>query len=228
MGARARSTRGRLRAALMASVPGDEASVARGRRAASVPLRRILHARPDRAPTRRRRAETALDELELRGICLFPAMQRYSLHDPRVDGHRRRWRPRIPGTADLRPLRRAVRRRPQEARPAEPLRRAATAIRWISMRSRPTIPHVPFIIPHFGAGLLREALLVADLCPNVYLDTSSSNKWLAYHPGLTLGGRLPSRAGGRWAGSPALRHRFLVFPPRMASGRLRRPGKRAR
>jgi uncharacterized protein len=27
---------------------------------------------------------------------------------------------------------------------------------------------------------------VADLCPNVYLDTSSSNGWIRYHPGLTL------------------------------------------
>ena len=47
-------------------------------------------------------------------------------------------------------------------------------------------PDVPFIIPHFGAGLFREALLVADLCPNVYLDTSSTNRWMAYHPSLTL------------------------------------------
>jgi uncharacterized protein len=47
-------------------------------------------------------------------------------------------------------------------------------------------PRVPFIIPHFGAGLLREALMLADLCPNVYLDTSSTNRWMAYHPGLTL------------------------------------------
>jgi predicted TIM-barrel fold metal-dependent hydrolase len=46
--------------------------------------------------------------------------------------------------------------------------------------------HVPFIIPHFGAGLLREALMVADLGPNIYLDASSSNRWLSYHPGLTL------------------------------------------
>ena len=47
-------------------------------------------------------------------------------------------------------------------------------------------PDVPFIIPHFGAGLFREALLVADLCPNVHLDTSSTNRWMAYHPSLTL------------------------------------------
>jgi predicted TIM-barrel fold metal-dependent hydrolase len=45
---------------------------------------------------------------------------------------------------------------------------------------------VPIIIPHFGAGMLREALMVADGCPNVYLDTSSSNSWIKFTPGLTL------------------------------------------
>jgi predicted TIM-barrel fold metal-dependent hydrolase len=47
-------------------------------------------------------------------------------------------------------------------------------------------PAVPIIVPHFGAGLLREALMVADLCPNIRFDTSSSNRWIRYHPGLTL------------------------------------------
>ena len=47
-------------------------------------------------------------------------------------------------------------------------------------------PTVPVVIPHFGAGLFREALMVADLCPNILFDTSSSNGWLKYHPGLTL------------------------------------------
>ena len=28
--------------------------------------------------------------------------------------------------------------------------------------------------------------MTADLCPNIYLDTSSSNGWIKYHPGLTL------------------------------------------
>jgi predicted TIM-barrel fold metal-dependent hydrolase len=48
-------------------------------------------------------------------------------------------------------------------------------------------PQVPIIIPHFGAGLFREALMVGDLCPNVLLDTSSSNGWIKYS-GLTLSG----------------------------------------
>jgi uncharacterized protein len=47
-------------------------------------------------------------------------------------------------------------------------------------------PGVPVIVPHFGAGLLRETLMAADQCSNIYLDTSSSNAWMKYHPGLTL------------------------------------------
>jgi hypothetical protein len=47
-------------------------------------------------------------------------------------------------------------------------------------------PRVPVIVPHFGAGLFREALMLGDLCPNVYLDTSSSNSWIKYYPGLAL------------------------------------------
>ena len=46
-------------------------------------------------------------------------------------------------------------------------------------------PGLTFVIPHFGAGYLREALMLADLCPNVYLDTSSSNSWMRYE-GLDL------------------------------------------
>ena len=47
-------------------------------------------------------------------------------------------------------------------------------------------PRLPIVVPHFGAGMFREALMLADLCPNVVLDTSSSNHWIDYHPGLTL------------------------------------------
>jgi predicted TIM-barrel fold metal-dependent hydrolase len=46
-------------------------------------------------------------------------------------------------------------------------------------------PRVKFVLPHFGAGFLREALMLADLCPNVLLDTSSTNSWMRYE-GLDL------------------------------------------
>jgi predicted TIM-barrel fold metal-dependent hydrolase len=41
-------------------------------------------------------------------------------------------------------------------------------------------PRINFVVPHFGAGLLRETLMLADLCPNVFIDTSSSNRWMRY------------------------------------------------
>jgi predicted TIM-barrel fold metal-dependent hydrolase len=48
-------------------------------------------------------------------------------------------------------------------------------------------PHLTFVMPHFGAGYFREALMVADLCPNVYFDTSSSNEWVKYQlPAIAL------------------------------------------
>jgi hypothetical protein len=47
-------------------------------------------------------------------------------------------------------------------------------------------PGVPVILPHFGAGFFREALMAADQCPDIHLDTSSSNGWTKFHPGLTL------------------------------------------
>jgi predicted TIM-barrel fold metal-dependent hydrolase len=50
-------------------------------------------------------------------------------------------------------------------------------------------PQLCFIIPHFGAGYFREALMLCDLCPNIHMDTSSSNSWVRYQPGsLDLAG----------------------------------------
>ena len=66
---------------------------------------------------------------------------------------------------------------PFNLRLGDPLALATVAARF---------PKVPVIIPHFGAGFLREALMAADQCPNIHLDTSSTNGWVKYHPGLTL------------------------------------------
>jgi predicted TIM-barrel fold metal-dependent hydrolase len=171
------------RAALIASVPGDAASVA-------VAVRR----HPDRfvgffmvdptQPDAAAAAERAIAVDHLRTICLFPAMHRYAIQDERV-------RPLLdvaaarPGTAvfvHCGVLSVGVRRKlglpsPFDIRFGNPLDLHAVALAY---------PSVPIIIPHFGAGLLREALMVADLCPNIFLDTSSSNSWIRYVPGLTL------------------------------------------
>lgn len=195
---------GVARAALIASVPGDEDSVAEA--VAAFPSRFVgffmLDPTADDALERARRA---LDR-GLRGICLFPAMHRYALHDERVArifdlaASHARTMPDAPAPTPAPPRdARSARSRPAvfvhcgvlsvgarkklglpspfDVRFGNPLDLHALALRY---------PTVPIIVPHFGAGFFREALMLADLCPNVHLDTSSSNAWMRYTPGLTL------------------------------------------
>jgi predicted TIM-barrel fold metal-dependent hydrolase len=161
-------------AALIASAPGDEASVLAA--AAACPGRFFAYAMVN--PT----AEHAAVADGLHAICLFPAMHRYSLHDPRAE--------RIIAEAAAKRcaifvhcgvLTVGVRKKlglpsPFDMRFSNPLDLHSIAL-WF--------PEARFVVPHFGAGMLREALMLADLCPNVYLDTSSSNSWMRYE-GLDL------------------------------------------
>ncbi|MGB4592599.1 MAG: amidohydrolase family protein [Coriobacteriia bacterium] len=48
-------------------------------------------------------------------------------------------------------------------------------------------PEMSFVIAHFGAGYLHEALRLGYQCKNVSLDTSGTNNWMDYDPhGYTL------------------------------------------
>jgi len=44
-------------------------------------------------------------------------------------------------------------------------------------------PEVTFIIAHFGAGFLREAMFLAYHTDNICVDTSGTNNWRLYVPG---------------------------------------------
>jgi uncharacterized protein len=46
-------------------------------------------------------------------------------------------------------------------------------------RALEAFPDIPFVVPHFGAGRLRELVTVAGRARNLYVDTSSSNSWMA-------------------------------------------------
>jgi predicted TIM-barrel fold metal-dependent hydrolase len=170
------------KAALIASLPGDADSVAKAVALHSTRFVGFFMLDPSRDDAIKY-AERALDG-GLRTICLFPAMHRYALHDERVA--------RVFELAASRPgtsvfvhcgvLSVGVRQKlglpsPFDIRFGNPLDLHGLALKF---------PKVCTIIPHFGAGLLREALMVASLCPNVLLDTSSSNSWIKYTPGLTL------------------------------------------
>jgi predicted TIM-barrel fold metal-dependent hydrolase len=171
------------RAVLIASVPEDEDSVAEAvaaQPATFVGFFMVNPLAPD-APARTRRA---LGTLGLRGVCLFPAMHRYSLLDARVEAVVAETAA-TPGAAvfvhcgvlSVGARKRLGLESRFEAQRGQPLHVQVLAAAW---------PGVPFIIPHFGAGFLREALMAADMCQNVHLDTSSSNGWIKYWPGLTL------------------------------------------
>ena len=173
---------GVTRAAIMASVPGDEASV-------SV----AVHRHPGRFvgmtmldPTvegATARVKRTLEANALRCLCLFPAMHGYELTHEAVE-------PVFSAAAEAGGavfvhcgvLTVGVRRKLRLATHVNV--RAGDPLALTSLASK--YPNLPVVIPHFGAGFLRESLMAADLCPNIYLDTSSSNSWLKYHPRLTL------------------------------------------
>ena len=168
-------------AALIASMPGDEASV-----------ERAVSEFPDRFfgffmvnPLE----EGALERVQvalrcgLHAVCLFPGMHRYPMSDARAEAV-------IKAAADsggravfvhCGVLTVGIRKKlglssPFDMRFSNPLELHSIALRY---------PRLKFVLPHFGGGYLREALMLADLCPNVYLDTSSSNSWMRYE-GLDL------------------------------------------
>lgn len=164
------------RCALIASIPGDEASAVAA-----------IQAYPQRFwgyflfdPTKPQAGERAVQAFDngLQGVCLFPAMQGFSVQDER-----------------LAPVYQAAAQRPGTVvfvhcgvLSVGVRKKLGLPSKFDMSRSNPLdlhrvaleYPQVNFVVPHFGAGYFREALMLADLCPNVYLDTSSSNSWTKY------------------------------------------------
>jgi predicted TIM-barrel fold metal-dependent hydrolase len=162
--------RGVAHAALIASLPGDVASVVAA-----------VHAHPERfsafAMADSVRAWNPAELAEVHAVCLFPAMHRYSIQSDEAkkvfefarENHKAVF-------VHCGVLSVGVRKKlglpsPFDMRFSNPIDVHAVAT---------SFPSVPIIVPHFGAGYFREALMLADLCPNVYLDTSSSNSWMRY------------------------------------------------
>ena len=162
---------------LMASVPGDESSAGD-----------VVRAYPDRfygyfmlnprADGAEQRALHAFKELSLQGLCLFPAMLQFSVQDER-----------------LKPLYRLAGESPGRivfvhmgvltvgvrAKLGLPSRFDMSFSNPMELhRVALEHPETNFVIPHFGAGFFREALMLASLAPNVHIDTSSTNSWTKF------------------------------------------------
>jgi predicted TIM-barrel fold metal-dependent hydrolase len=170
------------RATLIASVPGDEASVVEV--VARYPQRLVgaFMFNPS-APDADLAIERNFQSPHLRMACLFPAMHGVAVDDPQTDAvfaaaqqHGRAVCVHC-GVLSIGIRKKLGLPSPFDLRLGDPLAVAAMAVHY---------PEVPVIIPHFGAGFFREALMAASAAPNILFDTSSSNSWISMHPHLTL------------------------------------------
>ena len=161
---------------LMASLPGDERSAAEAARAFADRIKGYFMLNPLAADAQDR-VRAGVDELGLRGICLFPAMHGFSVQDEAL-------RPiyefasgkKIVVFVHMGVLTVGVRKKLGLPSKFDMSRSNPIDLHRVALEH----PEVQFVIPHFGAGYLREVLMLGDLAPNVYLDTSSSNSWMKY------------------------------------------------
>jgi len=175
---------GVARSVMMSSIPNDEASAAEAVRSNPNRFYGYFMFNPT-APDALTRATRAFDDLGMQGLCLFPAMHRFSIRDEMLEplfalaekrnnvvifvhsgvltvGVRKKLG--LPSKFDM-----------SLSNPID-LHRVAL-----------DHPNVNFVIPHFGAGYFREALMLGDLAPNVVMDTSGTNSWIKYLlPDVTL------------------------------------------
>jgi uncharacterized protein len=168
---------GVAKASLIASVPGDGESVVAAVSRHPERFYGYMMVNPAAAASVEQ-VKTALASGHIHALCFFPAMHRYSMHDDRVTAllELLAAHPRSAAFVHCGVLSVGVRKvlgLPSlfDMRYSNPIDLHEVAMRF---------PQLRFVLPHFGAGYLREALMLCDLCPNVHLDTSSSNSWMRY------------------------------------------------
>ena len=165
------------RAALFGSAPGEQSTIGRAARAFPerlLPFQMLNPRGADVAGVLRSVAEN-----DLRGVLLFPAMHGYYPDDavcrPVYEAAREQG---LVVFVHLGRLKIAIRDKlgiagTIDERFGDPTRLAPVLREY---------PEVPFIVPHFGCGTLAELLPVIRGIRNLYLDTSSSNAWMADTP----------------------------------------------
>lgn len=168
---------GVAKSVLMASLPGDEASAGDVVRAFPGRFYGYFMLNP-LAPDAVGRARGAFEELDLQGLCLFPAMHRFSVQDERL-GPLYDLAAEAPGRVVF--VHSGVLTVGVRTRLGLPSKFDMSFSNPIDLhRVALEHPATKFVIPHFGAGYFRETLMLASMAPNVYIDTSSSNAWTRF------------------------------------------------
>ncbi len=165
------------RAMLIASIPNDTLSVGAAIENCPSCFNGIYMASPQH-PGADIRFEDAYEDDHVSGVFLFPALHHYSMHDDGVlrllqviAGHSHPLVYVHCGALGLGFRRKIGLPSHLDMRYSNPIDLHEVAARF---------PRINFVIPHFGAGFFREALMVGDQCPNIHFDTSSSNAWIRY------------------------------------------------
>ncbi|MBM3264409.1 MAG: amidohydrolase family protein [candidate division Zixibacteria bacterium] len=171
-------TRGIRRMLLITSWLWDEEATAKAVRA--FPDRLAGYAMIDPTqPVAETRTRLAVESLGLKGITLFPAMHGYHASEPCVYSvYKAATQTGIPVFVHFGMLKVGIRDRlglvsKFDLRFSNPLDLFPVA---------KDFPDTTFILPHFGSGYFQEMLMVAAQCPNVCVDSSSSNSWIKLMP----------------------------------------------
>jgi uncharacterized protein len=166
------------RLVMFTSVPGDHTSVATAMKA--FPERLLGYTMLDPTqPTAVNALREGVQHHGLKGVTLFPAMHHFHASDERLYPlYQAAAELGLPVFVHFGVLKVSIRDKlglPNifDLRYSDPIDLHRAAIDF---------PSVNFIIPHFGCGYFREALMLGAQAPNVYVDTSSSNTWLTYMP----------------------------------------------
>lgn len=166
------------RVALFSSIPGDEDSVVKAVQAFPTRFTGIFTIDPN-SNLLMSNAEKRLKQDKLRGILLCPSLYHISVGDPWLDPLYKLCQETKAliftqfGKVTIKPrdyagMQSFVNDEYSNPKDLIPVAKKYTAIK--------------FIIPHFGGGRLDETLEVGKECPNVYVDSSGSNSWIADHP----------------------------------------------
>jgi uncharacterized protein len=172
------------------TLPGDLASAGRGIAAAGGRLVGYVSVNPLAAGAAER-VRAAVTDHGFRGVALFPAMFRFPAAGDAVDPiYQLADELRLNVFVHCGVLKVGFRTKlglpcPFDARLANPLDLQRPAARF---------PRAKFIIPHLGSGLFRELLMLADVAPNVYADTSGVAGWARYLDGAQSPAQVLRRA----------------------------------
>ena len=155
------------RICLMASLPGDESSAADAAQAFPDRIDGYFMLNP-LAPDAAARVRAGVEEMGLKGLCLFPAMHRFSVQDERLGPiYEFASGKKVVVFVHMGVLTVGVRKKLGLASKFDMSRSNPIDLHRVALE----YPDVQLVIPHFGAGYLREVLMLGD--PGARTSTST-------------------------------------------------------